>query len=743
MIDANEGNVQIKHTFETTLRLNELGINVPSPILYQYDWPGKYTPFTHQRPMADFHTRNPKGLNLSEMGVGKSFSALWAADYLKSIGEVHKVLILAPLSILETIWQQDIFDILMHRSSVVTHGTREYRLNAFNMDVDFYIANHDMIAHKEVATAVRRRKDIDLIILDEASFFRNSRNISYRFFAWAIENKKRVWLLTGTPCPNWPTDAWALARLVCPDRVPKFFGAFRRMTMRQVSQHKWNPVNGHEQIVFNALQPAFRICKKDCISLPPLTVSNRQTQLTTDQQKAFRLMREYMILQHKTVKITAVNAADALNKLRQICCIAIDTPVLTQRGWIPIQHVALTDQLWDGVEWVAHEGVLDKGLQNVTLSNGVYLTSEHEVLCVISGDRFNRAPVRLPHRSEACWYDDRIIAESDMVVPLRLWPQGHTRKPELTNNQTTECQALWVPAWRMDNNPCNESLTTLPHLDTLTSSMHRSYLQGLQKLRRAWDRGLHQMDVVIRELLGGHVEWVCSGIVNRTDQQQWSILQSELLLGDRKRAGSEQTSARVMDILNCGPRSRFVVRGQYGELMIVHNCGSVKNKEDDTYETIDHSTRLNELIATINQATAKVIVVVPFKGITRLLETELAAHKFSLAVLNGDVSIRDRNRIIRNFKSGPDPRVLLCHPRVMAHGLNLTEADTTIFFAPIYSHDQYAQVIERFNRAGQTRKMTVVRLFANDFEREIYNLLDNRALNQDSILRLYERVIAS
>ena len=28
------------------------------------------------------------------------------------------------------------------------------------------------------------------------------------------------------------------------------------MTMRQVSQYKWRPVNGHEQIVFDALQPA-------------------------------------------------------------------------------------------------------------------------------------------------------------------------------------------------------------------------------------------------------------------------------------------------------------------------------------------------------------------------------------------------------------------------------------------------------------------------------------------------------
>jgi hypothetical protein len=47
--------------------------------------------------------------------------------------------------------------------------------------------------------------------------------------------------MTGTPCPNDPTDAWALAKLVSPERVPKFFGGFKRQTMYQVSQFKWVP----------------------------------------------------------------------------------------------------------------------------------------------------------------------------------------------------------------------------------------------------------------------------------------------------------------------------------------------------------------------------------------------------------------------------------------------------------------------------------------------------------------------
>jgi hypothetical protein len=63
-----------------------------------------------------------------------------------------------------------------------------------------------------------------------------------------------------------------------------------------------------------------------------------------------------------------------------------------------------------------------------------------------------------------------------------------------------------------------------------------------------------------------------------------------------------------------------------------------------------------------------------------------------------------------------------------------------IFYAPIYSNDEFQQVTERFNRAGQTRKMTIVRMAAHPLEWEIYRLLDNRQSTQTSILNLFKQV---
>ncbi len=487
LLDHPDYNLAIQHTLEAAKVLRNIGIRAPAPILSQYRWPGKYKPFEHQRVMAEFYTLHRRCFNLSEMGSGKTAATLWGADYLMETGRVRKALILSPLSTLERVWKNDIFDVLMHRKAVLLHGPRDARLAALDIDVDFYILNHDGLSIHALTEAIHKRPDIDLVIVDEGSMFRNHDTKKYKALVKMLRPDMRLWWLTGTPCPNAPTDAWAQARLVAPERVPKFFGAFKRATMMQISQFKWVPRNEAYSEAYAAMQPAVRFKKADCLDLPPMMFEDRQCQLTPEQRKAFEKMKNEMITEAKTSQITAVNAADKLGKLRQIL------------------------------------------------------------------------------------------------------------------------------------------------------------------------------------------------------------------------------------------------------------CGAIKDPVSERYIELPHGPRFDVLLECVEQASAKVLVVVPFKGIIQALARELGKH-YSVGVLNGDVAPKERDRIIAEFKHGKDPHILLCHPKVMSHGLNLTEADTLIFYAPIYSNDEFQQVIERFNRTGQTRKMTVIKMGAHPLEWEIYKVLDGRKVTQDGILSLYKAV---
>lgn len=60
-------------------------------------------------------------------------------------------------------------------------------------------------------------------------------------------------------------------------------------------------------------------------------------------------------------------------------CVGPDTLVLTPRGWVPIVSVTLSDLVWDGITWVAHQGLSARGEKEVLNLAGVLATPDHEV----------------------------------------------------------------------------------------------------------------------------------------------------------------------------------------------------------------------------------------------------------------------------------------------------------------------------------------------------------------------------
>lgn len=68
-----------------------------------------------------------------------------------------------------------------------------------------------------------------------------------------------------------------------------------------------------------------------------------------------------------------------VGKVTELACIAEGELVLTNRGEVPIEQVKPGDLLWDGVEWVTHEGLLAKGKKVVMFHDGLWATKDHVV----------------------------------------------------------------------------------------------------------------------------------------------------------------------------------------------------------------------------------------------------------------------------------------------------------------------------------------------------------------------------
>lgn len=311
-------------------RLNELmrfKKPLPSPITRDYDWPGLYQPFDHQRVTSEFLSINPKSFCFNEAGTGKTSSALWASDYLMKQGKINKVLIICPLSIMYSAWQADVFNTCMHRTSVVCHGTRDKREKILNNDYDFYIINYDGVGIVKEQIA---KMDFDLIIIDEANAYKSTSTTRWKILKKLLKEHTRLWMMTGTPASQSPLDAFGLARLVAPHRVPKFKNAWRDKVMYQVARFKWLPRPTSKNDVHKVLQPAIRFAKDECLDLPDVMYQTRDVELTPQASKYYKQLKNQMLIETAGESITAVNAAAGLNKLLQISGGAVYTDTKEQ-----------------------------------------------------------------------------------------------------------------------------------------------------------------------------------------------------------------------------------------------------------------------------------------------------------------------------------------------------------------------------------------------------------------------------
>ena len=310
-----EDRIVIPHGVTETRLLRNMGFDTPAPILSQYDWCGG-KPFSVQKKTAAMLTTNPRAYVLNGLGTGKTKTALWAFDYLKSIGAVKRALVVAPLSTLSFVWKREVFGTIPHRSAVVLHGDRAKRLAKLDEKHDVYIVNPDGVGI--IMEALEKRPDIDVLIIDELAIFRSGNAVRSKNLKKVADRMEWVWGMTGSPTPTCPTDAWGQARIVTPNTVDKRFGPFRDRVLVRLSQFRFMPKKEAADVVTAALTPAVRYSLDDVVELPDVVTRTVDTGMGTNQKRVYETLRKEALAMIGRHEISAVNAGAVLMKLLQV-----------------------------------------------------------------------------------------------------------------------------------------------------------------------------------------------------------------------------------------------------------------------------------------------------------------------------------------------------------------------------------------------------------------------------------------
>jgi len=311
----------------------------------------------------------------------------------------------------------------------------------------------------------------------------------------------------------------------------------------------------------------------------------------------------------REVKIRYTSGYERKSLWHGTLCLEGGTDVLTDRGWVQLTDVQLSDRLWDGVEWVRHGGLSFNGYDLTMPVDGVMMTRGHEVMtddgwkAAQDCKRFGRPSVRLPDgrvtRTSGWSRQERTVVGEVRVRLARL-----VRQLGLAAGQPASiAKILRLHDWRSDRqqhmHPRDDVAPRLRGVAVHARPLQAALASGVAQLRWAGHLCLHTL-ADFRGFLAGHGAFVPTRSHAGADRQRGRLHTRELLLGDPRGAGEEpaQLTARghpggaaddgaggehaavpmgarpVYDIVNAGPRSRFVVRGDAGPL-IVHNCENV------------------------------------------------------------------------------------------------------------------------------------------------------------------------
>jgi hypothetical protein len=734
----------------------------------------------YQNRAVDFVLSERRCMLALEMGLGKSVSTLTAISDMLDGFTARRVLVIAPLRVANSVWAQETrrWAHLNHLAVSVCTGSDKARRAALCVDADIYVINRENVPW--LVENYGNAWDFDVVVIDESSSFKNASSKRFKALRKMLPHIESIILLTGTPSPNGLLDLWSQMYLVdYGERLGRTLTGYKtRFFEADYFGRKFELRNGSAEKIHSLVSDkVIHMSADDYLDMP----ARIDLAETVDLGKALPGYKDFertMLAELDDGKeVEASTAAVLANKLMQYC-IAENTLVITKAGAKPIQNVTCDDLVWDGVEYVKCCGSLYMGKKVVINCYGVRMTPDHKVLTAdgwleaqetFDGNarqRLDRKDVQLPYNIEA----RRDFREwtRNLAMSLHLRKTGCSSKPKPSFKESQN-QVVWMQTRGGGgfNYAWHDLFTSTSDMEQHKAAVRKPFRQGLGKLRGARDNCLRKM-AIFSEILGRYARRLFRQFDFGSYRQQPWLLQRELPLvncfgsgaqhakkcddrytrwpyefdisGGALRDQSRDASCsnfslqmaekpmvrKTYDIVNCGPRNRFVVLDDQGQGLIVHNCNGALYTDAHGSWSETHVQKLDALSDIVeDNPSENMLVAYNYKS-----DLERLLKRFPQA------KVLDKNQsTIDDWNKGKIP-ILLAHPASAGHGLNLQDGGALcVWFGLNWSLELYQQFNARLHRQGQKRPVRIVHIVAdNTIDARVLAVLKNKDATQSSLL---------
>jgi len=256
-------------------------------------------------------------------GLGKTSITLMAFKVLKKQGYVKRMLIVAPLRVMLSTWPREIrkWTEFADLREVILHGPN--KMVMYEANADIYIINPEGL--RWFIETVRARKDAwmwDMLVIDESTKFKHTNTARFKELKRILPQFSRRYILTGSPAPNGLLDLFGQFFILDLGRTLGQYITHYRNTFfysTGFGGYTYLPKEGSAKAIQERIAPrSLRLNAEDHIKMPPLIYNRVRVELPERAQLMYDQMETLLFATIDAEKISAVNAAAASQKCRQI-----------------------------------------------------------------------------------------------------------------------------------------------------------------------------------------------------------------------------------------------------------------------------------------------------------------------------------------------------------------------------------------------------------------------------------------
>jgi SNF2 family DNA or RNA helicase len=300
----------------------------------------KTKPFAHQLKALEMSWDKKVFAYFMEMGTGKSKVLIDNMSMLYDKGLINGALIIAPKGVYKN-WFDSEIPIHMpdhvEKKMVLWESTiskfKEKELNLlFKSDHDLHILimNVEALSTKKGKQFAQKFLNCHktLMAIDESTTIKNPGAIRTKSVIDLGKNVAYKRILTGSPVTKSPLDLFTQCVFLDPwllDQQSYYSFRTRYALMRKiiVNGRQIEIVVGYRNLaeLSEKIKPfSHRVLKDDCLDLPPKTYMKRTIQLTEEQRKVYKQMKEIALATLNGKITTTHNVITQLMRLHQITC---------------------------------------------------------------------------------------------------------------------------------------------------------------------------------------------------------------------------------------------------------------------------------------------------------------------------------------------------------------------------------------------------------------------------------------